>query len=501
MLNLFRKHGRSVTYLLLTDYLGMVGTFGLALRLRHYNPAMNIIDVSELQIIPEVSFSFVYAFLVIGLFGTCGLYKRKIWLTRAWHSSRILLGCLLSIGFYLLLKSLFKGASFLESRMVTMNWGLMMLFCIAANRLLVFPSLLRMGSQANLKRRVVIIGAMEDGIAFARQCMREDSYSMLKPIGFLSDARNRGEVIEGWLTCLGGIDDLPDIVDLYKIEGAVITTSEMTHARLLSTIEQCIRYFGWVDVHTDHSAVLHTTLDADTYFDIPFVRMREVQNGPLFRMYKRTVDIVLSMLALIVLSPLLLLVAAAIKLTSPGPVLYVHERVGLKGRTFPFYKFRSMVVGADQDRTRSAAIREYIQSENSGHQSKIVNTAHVTPVGRFIRKWAIDELPQLFNVLKGDMSLVGPRPVPQGEFELNDDWHKKRFEIKPGCTGLWKVYAVRYANMNFNNTVLYDIYYARNMTPFLDLYIIASTIKIILSGKADGMPLGKKLEQSTSANA
>jgi len=142
-----------------------------------------------------------------------------------------------------------------------------------------------------------------------------------------------------------------------------------------------------------------------------------------------------------------------------------------------------MHVDADQDKIRNTDIEEYLKSGEQVSR-KTININQVTPVGRFIRKWAIDELPQLFNVLKGDMSLIGPRPVPLNEYAITDEWHKRRFDIKPGCAGLWKIYASR-DGISFNDTVLYDIYYARNMSPILDLYIIFATIWIILTGKAD----------------
>ncbi len=483
MINLVRRHGRSISYLLLTDYLIIIGSFGVALRFRHINLGMNIISRSH--IVPQALFIFFYAVLVIGLFSILRLYRRKVWLTRAWHSFQILLGVLISVGGYVLLKAVFKSDVFLESRLITLNWSLLFFIGIALNRLWLFPLLLRAGSKANLQRRIIIIGAEEAGIAFANQCLRKDRYAMLQPIGFLCDHRKKGDIITEDIPCLGRLDDLPEIVNLYKIEGAVITPTEMSYACLMNTVERCVRLFGWVDVHTDQSAVLHENLNTDTYFDIPFVRMREIPNGTMTRIYKETLDAVGSTIGILILSPLLIVTAVAIKLTSPGPVFYTKDRVGKDGKLFPFYKFRSMTVGADQDESRAAAIREHIQSGGDKKQGKIVNTAHVTPVGKFIRKWAIDELPQLFNVLKGDMSLVGPRPVPPGEHDLEDEWHKKRFDIKPGCTGLWKVYSAR-TGVSFSETVLYDIYYARNMNPILDAYIILGTIKVILTGKADG---------------
>jgi len=483
MINLLRRHGRSITYLLLTDYLIIVGTFGVALRLRHYATGMNIISRSH--IIAEALFAFFYAILIVGLFSALRLYKRKVWLTRAWHGFQIILGVLISVGGYILLKSIFKSTVFLESRLVTLNWGLLFFVGIALHRLWLFPFLLRMGSKANLQRRIVIIGTEDAGIAFANQCMRQDRYSMLTPVGFLCDLRKKDEVITGELPCLGAPEDLRELVELHKIEGAVITPTHLSYSQLMDTVERCVRLFGWVDVHTDKSAVLHENLDADTFFDIPFIRMREIPRGAMTRIYKETVDAVGAVIGLVLLSPVLIATAAAVKLTSPGPVLYTRDRIGKNGKPFPFYKFRSMTVGADQDKSRAAAIQEHIQNEEAGQQSKIVNETHITAVGKFIRKWAIDELPQLFNVLKGDMSLVGPRPVPAGEHGLEDEWHKKRFDIKPGCAGLWKVYSAK-TGVSFSDTVLYDIYYARNMNPILDAYIIIMTIWVILRGKADG---------------
>jgi lipopolysaccharide/colanic/teichoic acid biosynthesis glycosyltransferase len=141
-----------------------------------------------------------------------------------------------------------------------------------------------------------------------------------------------------------------------------------------------------------------------------------------------------------------------------------------------------MRVGSDRDGTRSAAILRHIKDDEP--IQKAVNRANVTRVGAFIRKWAIDEIPQLFNVLKGDMSLVGPRPVPRADYEAEDPWQKKRFDIKPGCTGLWKLFASR-DHIPFSHTALYDIYYARNMSLAMDVYILLGTVRVVLTGRAD----------------
>ena len=117
---------------------------------------------------------------------------------------------------------------------------------------------------------------------------------------------------------------------------------------------------------------------------------------------------------------------------------------------------------------------------------KIVDRNMVTPIGRIIRKWALDEIPQLWNVVKGDMSLVGPRPLPREEYDAQEAWQKRRFDVKPGCTGLWKVMVARHHGVTFANASLYDLYYARNISPMLDLNIILNTVIVVLRGRADG---------------
>ena len=483
MKNLLRRNGRSIFYLMATDWLIFVGTFGLALHWRRYAPGLNIISRSHIA--TEVLTAAVCALVMIGVFSALNLYKRRTLLNRTWHFLRILQGVAIFILSYLLLRTLTKSSVFIPSRLVILNWAIMQFCALIIHRLILFPALVKVATQAQMQRRVVIIGTSEVAIRFTQQLIDQQASATLKPIGFICNSRDRDEPVLNNLMCLGQVNDLPELVARHKIEGAIITETNLSYQDLMDLIERCIRLFGWVDVHTDKSAVWHNNLNSDTYFDIPFVRMREIQNGPVIKAYKKATDLFGALLGIVILSPLLIATALAIKRTSPGPVFYTRERVGKNGKLFPFYKFRSMTVGADQDQSRAEAIQKHIQGAVDGPQSKVVNTAYVTPIGKFIRKWAIDELPQLFNVLKGDMSLIGPRPVPASEHEMADEWHKKRFDIKPGCTGLWKVYAAK-AGVSFNETVLYDLYYARNMTPFMDAYIVIMTVWVILTGRADG---------------
>jgi len=190
---------------------------------------------------------------------------------------------------------------------------------------------------------------------------------------------------------------------------------------------------------------------------------------------KRLLDIVLSSLAIFVSAPFILLIAVAVRLGSPGPIFYKAARIGRKGRTFSCYKFRTMVVDAE----KLKADLEHM-NEREGVLFKIVNDPRITAVGRFLRKYSLDELPQFYNVLRGDMSLVGPRPPIASEVEQYDLAHLRRLDVLPGITGLWQVEARQ--DPSFDSYISLDTAYVENWSFWLDLKILARTIGVVFSG-------------------
>ena len=196
----------------------------------------------------------------------------------------------------------------------------------------------------------------------------------------------------------------------------------------------------------------------------------------LGRLAKRVLDLALSAAALLVLGPVMLVIAIAVKLESRGPAIYSSLRVGKRGIPFVCYKFRTMVPGANQ-------LRKVLHhlNERRGPFFKIANDPRVTPLGRFLRKYSLDELPQFWNVLKGDMSLVGPRPHPLEDVEQYCAGHEQRLEVKPGLTGLWQVTAR--ANPSFETCMLLDVGYIRHWSLLLDCKILLRTIPAVLAGQ------------------
>jgi hypothetical protein len=193
---------------------------------------------------------------------------------------------------------------------------------------------------------------------------------------------------------------------------------------------------------------------------------------------KRGLDFVGAFLGLILLSPVFFLIAIAIKTSSPGPVFFQQERVGLQGQVFQMWKFRTMVINA-------AELQRQLETQNEsedGIMFKLKNDPRIIPIGHFLRKTSLDEFPQLLNVLFGDMSLVGPRPLPIRDVEHFDAWHHIRHQVMPGITGLWQI-SGRSNIGDFNDVARLDLYYIDNWSLNLDLNILVETLRMILFGK------------------
>ena len=206
------------------------------------------------------------------------------------------------------------------------------------------------------------------------------------------------------------------------------------------------------------------------------LKFENKQNLRVYEICKRTIDIIGAGLGLILLSPIIAVVAWAVKVTSKGPVFFSQKRVGKNGELFEMYKFRSMVVNAEE-------LKENLEEQNemSGPMFKIKDDPRVTKVGKFIRKTSIDELPQLWNVLKGDMSLVGPRPSLPKEVEQFDNWMFKRLTVRPGLTCYWQVSGRN--NIDFEDWMKLDIKYVEERNIWIDIKLIFKTVFVLFGDK------------------
>lgn len=224
--------------------------------------------------------------------------------------------------------------------------------------------------------------------------------------------------------------------------------------------------------------MLHRRGEPEVIAGLPTLRMEATPLSGWDYRLKRLIDVLGAAVGLIVLAPVLVAIAIAIKLTSPGAVFFRQERMGLHGRIFQMWKFRTMVVNAP-------ALQASLEQQHQTHRQVMFKLKHdprITPVGQFLRRTSLDELPQLFNVLLGQMSLVGPRPLPLRDIERFDPWHHTRHQVLPGITGLWQI-SGRSEIEAFNDAARLDLYYIDNWSLNLDLDILLETIKIVVFGK------------------
>lgn len=271
--------------------------------------------------------------------------------------------------------------------------------------------------------------------------------------------------------------DLGTIISHEPVDEVIVALPLRRRRDLIEKIvEACEEQGIMVRVRTDLFDLRVARPQVDTIDGVPVVTIRSGPDDGWQLVLKRVIDILGSAALLLLLAPLLLLVALLIRLDSPGPVLFMQERVGLNRRRFKLLKFRTMVQEADKKQELFEAL-----NEADGPVFKIKNDPRVTRLGRILRQFSIDELPQLINVLKGEMSLVGPRPLPLRDVKLIDaQWHKRRFSVKPGLTCLWQVNGR--SDVSFERWVRMDLEYIDTWSLSLDLKILLKTIPVVFRG-------------------
>ena len=304
-------------------------------------------------------------------------------------------------------------------------------------------------------------------------------------IGFVDESYKVDDVVFENIRNIGRLRDLPHLVKNKKIDEILITITDVTTKKLLDIIDLCKTTKANIRVASPILEIIHSKIYSEKYFDVPLAKFSNNGENRSRLLIKRMIDVVLASVGIVILFIPFIVIAIFIKFSSEGPVLFRQTRIGKNGKPFIFYKFRSMHMGSENDDKRKKHMQSYIKQngkkESAKKLTKIVNEEKITGIGKFLRKTSMDELPQFINVLKGNMSLVGPRPCLQYEYEAYDDWHKRRMSVTPGCTGLWQVTAR--SKTNFEEMVLLDIYYIENMSIWLDLQLILKTLPVMIFQK------------------
>jgi exopolysaccharide biosynthesis polyprenyl glycosylphosphotransferase len=324
--------------------------------------------------------------------------------------------------------------------------------------------------------RVLVIGSGEVGRGLIRTLLARPDLGY-KAVGYLVDGSEENNIGLGMIPHLGNYGDLETILQERQLLHTVfIALPGEQHQQTVRLLNICEQYGVRAQAVPDLLQISMHRVEFTNMAGVPMLGVREVGITRFDRFLKRAFDLTIAIIAVV---PTLIvggLIAIAIKLDSPGPVIYSGERVGRNGKLFKMYKFRSMVVDAHQQK---AALEDL--NEADGPLFKIKDDPRLTRVGRYIRKTSLDEMPQLWNVLLGQMSLVGPRPPLLEEVEMYKPWHMQRLTIIGGLTGLWQVSGR--ADLTFDELCLLDIYYIENWSISLDVRILLQTIPHALFGR------------------
>ncbi len=334
----------------------------------------------------------------------------------------------------------------------------------------------------------LIVGSSQDAEQTAVE-MRERpelGYRVVGIVWYESGSETTRPQMLADLPVVGGIDDLTELIRELRIQEVIITANELGSERLFDSMMQIGREqrveFCFAPSPLD---VLPQKTSIEQIGVLPMVRLFREPLSDIERFIKRASDIIIAGISFIILLQLWIVIAMIVKLDSKGPILFLQERVGMDGRVFLCYKFRTMFAGADENIHR-AAYKLNIEGggeANAGDDNKPVfgkvkNDPRITRAGKFLRRTSLDELPQLLNVLKGNMSVVGPRPPIPYEVEAYALWHRKRLDVKPGITGLWQVSGRN--RLTFEEMVQLDLFYVKNWSLWLDLKIILLTLPAIM---------------------
>jgi exopolysaccharide biosynthesis polyprenyl glycosylphosphotransferase len=457
-----RKTGEILTALAF-DLMGTVATFLLARELRFLLPwGMEI--YSEQQSVAEELLLFILPLWLI-IFSLLGIYdpSKKVSplgeLQSIFTAGSVALFMLAGVLFFSFRDTsrLFILYFYASNMSVLLGWRVIRYIAIGIVR-----------AQDNDNPQRALIVGVNDLSTEVEAALDKLGRSQVRLVGFVDDTVEK--------PVLGSLSDVTEIISAQRIDTVFIALPHIDHERLSEIILeiQSMPVQLWIVPNYLELALYRAR--AENFNGLPFINLRETALTPYQRVVKRLFDLIVTPFIMLPALPLMAAIAIAVKLDSPGPVIFRQQRAGENGRLFNMLKFRSMFVDAE------ARATEMVQSTDDGEvKHKDPDDPRVTHIGKFIRRTSLDELPQLFNVLKGEMSLVGPRPEMPWLVEKYKPWQRQRFTVPQGMTGWWQVNG-RSDNLMHQNTDK-DLYYIQHYSILLDLKILIRTVRVVIEGK------------------
>lgn len=460
-LDTLRRLGRVVSLLAL-DFAMLFGAIFTALAIKaalldRWNPTASLQETQE-----TISFAYLITAL---LFARSGLYAERA--TRPGFTR--IVGSLFQTTVVTLIFALVNGETFSSYYIFYGTFFFAVVYVSTARW--AYEALTGLVLRAaGYQRRAVLVGTGRHIEAVAHALLDAPDHTGIEVVGFISISPRP----DNGLRSLGTLDEIERVLADNRLDEVIIADPDFPQQQAVELVDRCHQKGVRVRVAPSTMEILIHRAEFVPGQSVPLFELKPPVFDGIDFAVKRAFDVVLSVLILLALSPLLLGIALAVFATSRGPVLYRSVRPGIGGLPFSCLKFRTMHHDADQ---RQADLESL--NEARGALFKIREDPRMTRVGRFLRKYSLDELPQLANVVRGEMSLVGPRPLPQRDYDRLEDWHKKRYLVLPGITGLWQVSGR--SELDFDDLVRLDFLYLERWSPFLDLSILLKTIPAVLT--------------------
>ncbi len=458
----------------ISDLVLIIVAFVLAYWLRYRLQWFLTVDpANQTDLITYIPFGLALVFLLFCSFQFSRVYsyrRDRIWLEEVYAiASATTIGVVVLI----ILNLAFGQLSF--SRLIFLYTAVLVTLLLGISRAVIYALRGYLRNRGFGLERVVLVGVGDVGLMVMRTIAARPSLGY-ELVGFLDDNPAKNQTDIGRFQALGPLNNFRDILQNHGIDTAIICLPWKSHRTVAHMLYVCEQSGIKAQIVPNFFQLTKNQMQVERLDSIPLITTRSVSIAGWNLFIKRALDVTVATAILIVGLPFAALISLAIYCSSPGPIVYSQTRIGRNGQPFKIYKFRSMIADAEAQLDKMADL-----NEASGPLFKMRDDPRRTPLGRILRRFSMDELPNLINVLRGEMSLVGPRPNVPEEVAQYKDWHRKRLSVSPGMTGMWQVSGR--SDLTFDEMVLLDIYYAENWSLTLDLGIMMRTIPKVLGGE------------------
>jgi exopolysaccharide biosynthesis polyprenyl glycosylphosphotransferase len=448
---------------------------GIAYRLAYYFRFETSLPIFKTDVFPEFGFyQLLVAILIpalIGIYAITGLYNRQNLIGGTKEYSKLFNAT--TIGMFGVIATGFLVPEFIFARGWLLSSWLLSLLLVAVGRFTIRRIVYRLRLSGYFLSSAILVGYNDEGESLANQLLHWRT-SGLYLTGIIDNDQPQGAILTGGLQSLGSLDRLPEMVTRHDVEEIILTSSALSREQVLGIFN---RFGVQKDVNVRLSSGLYeiitTGLQVKEFAYVPLVGINKVRMTGLDSVMKLILDYAIVLPGMIFAGPLMLLLSILIKLDSPGPAIYRRRVMGVNGTQFDAFKFRSMRSDGDEILEQYPELKEELARNH-----KLKDDPRITRVGHFLRKTSLDELPQIFNVIRREMSLVGPRMISPPEMDMYQQYGINLLTVKPGITGLWQVSGR--SDISYSDRVRLDMYYVRNWSIWLDLQLLFQTIPAVL---------------------